>query len=206
MAVVIGISFCCGARVVDPKFHLGPVTAPLIGIALQAALVGLIEEVLFRGFVLQSFLRDMRTWLAVVVTSVAFAALHFLDVKVILPVGFDPLAGFRGLAILKGLVGGPAATMLPELAGLALVGVVLSCAYVWTGSLYLCIGLHAGWVFSLKSARLLFQRNPAVVPWFFGDGLVVTGVLGILSLVTVLGILYWVWGRRGGPRRQGRDA
>jgi membrane protease YdiL (CAAX protease family) len=194
LAIVIAVAFICGARVVNPRFHFSCLLGALPLLALQALVIGLWEETFFRGFILQSFLRDMRALAAILVTSFVFASLHFIDVPVILPTHFDPLAGFRALAIFKGLIARPVA-MLPELFGLALIGIALSCAYVWTRSLYLPIGLHAGWVFVWKFTDVCFKRNRAVARWFFGGGIPVTGVLGILCLLAVVLLLYVLWGR-----------
>ena len=194
LALVIMLAFLCGARTIHPRFHLSRALAALPLLALQAGIIGLWEETFFRGFILQSFLKDMRAVIAILVTSFLFASLHFIDTPVFLPVGFDVLAGFRALAMFKGLVAHPIA-MLPELFGLALIGIVLSCAYVWTKSLYLPIGLHAGWVFAWKLTDLCLKRNHGVARWFFGGGIPVTGILGILCLLAVLLLLYVVWGR-----------
>ena len=194
LTLVIMLAFLCGARTIHPRFHLSRALGALPLLAVQAGIIGLWEETFFRGFILQSFLKDMRAVIAILVTSFLFASLHFIDTPVFLPVGFDVLAGFRALAMLKGLVAHPIA-MLPELFGLALIGIVLSCAYVWTKSLYLPIGLHAGWVFAWKLTDLCLKRNHAVARWFFGGGIPVTGLLGILCLLAVLLLLYVVWGR-----------
>ncbi len=194
VSLIILITFVCGARTLRPNLDAPDVLGKLVGLVPMVAGISLIEELLFRGFILQSFLKDMRPAAAILITSFVFAALHFLDAQVTAPVGFDPLAGFRALAVFKGMVAQPVA-MLPTLFGLTLVGVCLSCAYVWTRSLYLSIGLHAGWVFALKASALVFKRLRDAAPWFFGNSLVVTGVLGIVLLLGVLGLLYVIWGR-----------
>jgi membrane protease YdiL (CAAX protease family) len=201
--IAVGITALWGVRTVKPELRFATLAGPLLVAALQAGLTGLVEEVFFRGFVLQSFLKDMRALVAVLVTSFGFSALHFLDVKVILPVGADPLAGFRALAVFKGMFAQPI-EMLPKLIGLALVGIALSYAYVWTRSLYLPIGLHSGWVFALKASRLFFQRDYLAPEWLFGGGIIVTGVLGIVLLLGVLLILYVVWGRGRAKRTNGQ--
>ncbi len=60
--------------------------------------------------------------------------------------------------------------MLPGFIGLLLVGVVLSFAVERTGKLYLAIGLHCGWVFSLKISSLFGDINRQQLGWLFGAG------------------------------------
>src|SRR3989339_263897 len=76
--------------------------------------------------------------------------------------------------------------IMPTMIGLFLVGVVLSCACLRTNSLYFAIGLHAGWVFLIKTNILLFDHVGTNLRWFYGDSKVVTGVLGWGLLIVTL--------------------
>jgi membrane protease YdiL (CAAX protease family) len=71
---------------------------------------------------------------------------YFLD-------GIEPLAGFSHLLASFRPFLDPV-LLLPGIFGLFLIGLVLSYALIRTGKLYLGIGLHAGWVFSLKTMRV----------------------------------------------------
>lgn len=87
----------------------------------NAALIFLVgaaaEEMLFRGYPLQTLLRSWPGWLAVVPASLLFAAVHLRNPHV---------SGFTFL-------------------NTALAGVWLGAAYVRTRSLWLPLGLHWGW-------------------------------------------------------------
>lgn len=192
LGMALAITVLCGVRTARPNLHLVRLCEDMARVAINAMLVGTIEECLFRGIVLQIFLQDMRAWVAITVTSIAFSALHFLGGSLVLPLGFDPWVGFSAISIMMIPQGAAAA---PEFVGIFLVSAVLSYAYIWGRSLYLPIGLHAGWVFTLQASRLLFTRDRLAAPWFFGGGLMVTGVLGIIMLICVLVFLYLVWGR-----------
>ena len=194
VSLIIAVSAFYEVRTFRAQLRLSHLLGDLAKLAPMVAGLSILEELLFRGFVLQSFLKDMRAPIAIVVTSLIFSSLHFLDVRVVLPVGTDLLAGLRGLAIFTGLFHDPLG-MLPKLLGICFFGILLSCAYVWTRSLYLPIGIHAGGVFTLKASRLLFARERLVLEWFFGDGLVITGLLGVIFLFLVTLLLYFVWGR-----------
>lgn len=164
----------------------------LIKILFLAGIVGCIEEVFFRGFIFQSFLRDMQTISAVCISSLFYSLLHFLKVKLLVTPGIQPLVGFMVMyQSFKGIIIN-FTTILPSVIGLFLVGVVLSYACLKTKSLYFAIGLHAGWVFLIKTNKLIFDRVGMNKIWLFGDSDVVTGVLGWIFLIFTLILIKFV--------------
>ena len=62
--------------------------------------------------------------------------------------------------------------------GLLLIGIVLSYAFLRTGTLYLSIGLHAGWIISIKTVRVFGDYRRESLGWLFGstDPKIVSGV------------------------------
>ena len=171
--------FITGIKIlqVDAK-SLGDLFFQLFKILLIAGLVGCIEEIFFRGFIFQSFLRDMHTVSAVCASSLFYSLLHFFKVKLLVSPGIHPFIGFIVVyQSFKNIIVN-FTTILPSVIGLFLVGVVLSYACLRTKSLYLAIGLHAGWIFLIKSNILLFDHVGTNFRWLFGDSKVVTGVLG----------------------------
>lgn len=187
MLLVMALS---GSRRIDVSFS-GPfdLARQLLVAFLSGAVVGSIEEPFFRGFILQSLFKDMRRSMAIVVMSLFFAIVHFFNASDMPPVqGFHPLLGFKALAYFFQPLLSPS-EVIPGFIGLFLVGIVLAYAYMRTGSLYLSIGLHAGWVFGIKAESIFFERINATAPWFFGDGRVVTGVFGWIMLLLMLAVV-----------------
>jgi membrane protease YdiL (CAAX protease family) len=190
LSLMLCVMALFGSRRLDISFSgPGDLARHLLAAFISGAVVGLIEEPFFRGFILQSLFKDMRRYTAVVVMSLFFAIVHFFNASD-MPVlhGFHPLLGFKALVYFFQPLLSPA-EVLPGFIGLFLVGIVLAYAYVRTGSLYLSIGLHAGWVFGIKAESLFFDRINSVAPWFFGDGRVVTGVFGWIMLLLMLVIV-----------------
>ena len=162
LGVIIAIFTLAGAKRYDPNF-----AADMIGKALLTGLaVGVLEEIIFRGVVLQNLQADMETFFAVVFASAFFAAMHFVA-----PMPSDILAdgaapSFERFHILNGFrllpyqlsSFGHLDRIWPFALGLFLVGVALSAAYVKTGSLYLPIGIHAGFVAVSKLDGALFHN------------------------------------------------
>lgn len=156
---------------------------------LTGVVVALIEEVFFRGFILQSLLKDIRRGYAVFWTSLFFAIVHFFNAADMpQSAGFAPLQGFKALIYFFQPLLTPI-DWIPGFVGLFLVGIVLASACLRTRSLYMAIGLHAGWVFAIKGEGLFLLRMKAFAPWFFGGGDIVTGVFGWIMLLCMLAIL-----------------
>ena len=164
----------------------------LIKILLIAGIVGFIEEIFFRGFILQSLLADMRAVSAVCIGSLFFSLLHFFKAKLLVSPGFQPFIGFLVIyQSFKSLILN-FTTIFPSVVGLFLIGVVLSYAYLRTKSLYLAIGLHAGWVFLIKTNKVFFDHVRINPEWLFGDSKVVTGMLGWSLLIVTLILIRFV--------------
>jgi membrane protease YdiL (CAAX protease family) len=174
----------------------GELIYELVKIFITGIVVAVIEEIFFRGFILQSLLRDLGRGTAVFWTSFFFAIVHFFKAPDMPETsGFNALIGFQSLFYFFQPLLSPT-EVIPGFIGLFLVGTVLAYARLWTGSLYIAIGLHAGWVFVIKAEGLFLDRLNVVAPWFFGDGWVVTGIFGWIMALVILAILYVQVGRR----------
>lgn len=163
--------------------------------ALLAALtVGVLEEIFFRGILLKGMLRDLKPASALAATNLFYSAIHFVQPsKKFTLSGFDPLAGFRHVFYAFQPFLDPL-ELLPGLFGLFLIGLVLSYAFMRTGSLYLAIGLHAGWVFGLKTLRVYGDFRREDLGWLFGttDPKLVSGVATWIAIVAVGVVIHWI--------------
>jgi membrane protease YdiL (CAAX protease family) len=104
-------------------------TAPAIGKTLVFSALLFIfaasgEEMLFRGYPLQTLTRARLAWLGIFLTSVPFAAAHLFNPNVVPGVTF---------------------------ANTALAGIWLAAAYLRTRSLWLPLGIHWAWNWSMAS-------------------------------------------------------
>jgi len=158
-----------------------------------------IEEVLFRGALLGIFLRAFRPKVAILTLSILFAAVHFLqppsDVQVSHPGSWK--SGFEMLGLIGAQLMKPQA-MLYEFTTLLLVGLILGHARYGTASLWLPIGLHAGWIFSFKVFKKLCERTPDLpekYDIYIGETLT-QGLIPLLALLLTWGILYPVIGEQ----------
>lgn len=117
---------------------------------LPAALVtGVIEESIFRVLLLQGLLVYFRLIPAVLCASLIYGWVHFItpDNSYILS-QYSPIDGLLYFAhvVSRSL----SSSLLPAIAGLTLVGVALNFALLRTRSVFLGIGMHAGWIIVVK--------------------------------------------------------
>ncbi len=175
--IAIGIaSYGVGALALTSSLHLG---GNLWKAAATGVIVALIEETYFRGGLQNVLQRRMPAWLAVALISALYSVVHFLkpsgahipDAAVTWRSGFEYLGGVAGCSFQEPGV-------WRSVVSLWLVGVALGWAFVRTRALYLSIGLHAGWVFAMKTMGGLVDK-PVIWP----------------VLLVVLGGIEW-WSRR----------
>jgi membrane protease YdiL (CAAX protease family) len=117
---------------------------------LPAALVtGVLEESIFRVLLLQGLLVYLRIIPAVLCASFIYGWVHFItpDNSYLLT-QYGLLEGFYYFAHLISRSLSPA--LLPAIAGLTLVGIALNFALLRTRSVFLGIGMHAGWIIVMK--------------------------------------------------------
>jgi membrane protease YdiL (CAAX protease family) len=169
--------------------------ANLLKIAATVAFVPVVEEALFRGLLLGISVRSLGRGGGVVLVSAVFAVVHFIRQH-------GEAAGvhwWSGFALLGSVF--PGADDLPEtLAGganLFVIGVILAVAALRTRSLWLPIGLHAGWILGQQTINLIgkYRVKPpdAFLPWVGPNvvsGMVPTGVVPLAALL-VTGLLVW---------------
>jgi len=145
--------------------------AVLLPTLVLGLLISVIEELIFRGFLLNQLQHDYAGWVAAASSSLIFALLHLV---------------WEGTEI------------APQLPGLWLMGIVLVIArWADKGNLGLACGLHAGWVWgmaSLDTAQLIHYTDRGS-EWITGlKKQPLAGGMGLL-LLGVTGTIIWGFGR-----------
>lgn len=165
---------------------------------MTALTVGLVEEVFFRGLIFKGLFEQWRPMGAFIAANSFYAAIHFIKpAQKYYVQEFDPLLGFYHLAHSFERFLDPW-SLLPGFFGLFLLGVVLSYAFVRTGSLYLSMGLHMGWVLGIKSIKVYGNYTRPDLGWFFGssDPKFVSGVATWIGFIIVALIVHWLTRKR----------
>jgi uncharacterized protein len=157
LAAAGSITLLVGSRRWDPRIS-EQTWAVVPGIAVTAIIVALLEETLFRG-TLFGYLRRQHEWkVALVISSAFYAAMHFLK-SVKGPPDITWSSGFEQLGrMLAGFL--DPGRLVPGFLSLTITGMALGIAYQRTGNLCFSLGLHAGWVFWLKTLNVLTVGGP----------------------------------------------
>jgi membrane protease YdiL (CAAX protease family) len=124
--IVVGLGFAVAIGL--------PPAGVLLWILFNTFLVGLSEELMFRGVLLQAFRRTVSIWPAVALTTLAFGAIHILNV----------------------FMTGELRAALIQSAAAALSGLLFIALRLRTGSLWPCIIVHGLWdfaTFTVAAAR-----------------------------------------------------
>jgi membrane protease YdiL (CAAX protease family) len=124
---------------------------------LSGIAVGFIEETMLRGVMFAAIQRESGTKWAIFLTSVIYAAVHFLAKYYIPPEQVTSYSGFTLLAGMTNWFSRPL-EMADAYMCLFAVGMVLAIIRARRGNIAACIGLHAGWVWVMLIAREL--TNP----------------------------------------------
>jgi len=138
----------------------------VIGFLPAAGLVAVLEELVFRGYILQRLLPCSRA-LAVVGSSVAYALVHL-----------RPPVEWPGSGL--------------EIVGLFILGCVLALSYLKTRQLYAAIGLHAVLAYAARVNKLLVEAPDQSLIWLIGTSRLINGVLTWVMLIGV----GWLLARR----------
>jgi CAAX protease family protein len=184
LAVVAGMAIVCGSRIFNRAETAHDVVTILFKAIGAAIIVAVLEEILFRGGVFGG-LRKFFYWpLALVISSMIYALVHFLRRAEFT----GAVTWHSGLMLLPRMLDGflDFHALVPGFFNLTLVGVLLGLAYQRTGNLYFSMGLHGGWVFWLKTYGAFTAAAPGAATWFWGTSKMVDGWVALLVLAGVL--------------------
>jgi membrane protease YdiL (CAAX protease family) len=203
LATVCMVALAVGGRVLDTEHSAARMAGAVLGALATALIVAVMEELLFRGAMMGGLRRAMPWQGALVVSSAVYAIVHFLGK----PARPDVVGWDTGLRVLPGMLRGfgDVQTLVPAFFSLTLAGVVLALAFQWTGDLYASMGIHAGWIFWLKSYGALTSAAPAADVRIWGTQKLVDGWFAFAMLVVVLAMLL-AWARNGRAPTRARTA
>jgi len=178
----------------------------LANIALTASVVALVEEALFRGVLQGLAIRQWGAKAGIALIAILFAAVHFIKPA---KGSAGPVTWTSGFSELGACFGGmpPGEQLAYGFLALAIIGAILGVSTWRTRSLWLAIGLHAGWVFGQQTLNLFarFSVKPpdSAYPWIgppVVSGMVPTGIWPLAAILAAgsLAALYVAYA----PRRE----
>ncbi len=148
--------------------------------------IGFFEEILFRGFIQNALKKSLGVIAAVLIGSLFFSIVHFMR-----PTDPEVMNQWNsGLMLFQNLFGRAGDSFAQEASTLFCMGLVLAMLCHWMKSVYVAIGLHAGWVWVMMFFRL-FTENQKNMVWLYGTSdWVSRGWIGpIMALMVLAAIL-----------------
>ena len=184
---------CCGAVLLaTPIFSMrGAINWPGVARAVgAAAIVPFIEETFFRGLVLGVLLKTGRRYISIFVTSALYSIVHFLKAPAHTPSTVTWMSGFNSIAHAFVQFADPI-LVAAGFTTLFLIGWILADARLRTRSLWMPIGLHAGWIFAAGAFTKIALRQLIVLPWL-GKNLLVGIIPLAVACLTWLVMRGWL--------------
>jgi membrane protease YdiL (CAAX protease family) len=193
LAVVAFLALAGGARTWIEHPHY----VKLAGAVLTAVLVALFEEILFRGTIQGALARGHRAQVALWASSAIYALVHFFQ-RPPAPARVEWWTGFATLGgMLQGFV--QPDLLMPGFFTLLIAGWMLGLGYQRTGTLYFSIGLHAGWIFWLKSYNILTAPVSSANVSLWGTSKLIDGWLALGTLAAAAVLMRGTQGRTRDP-------
>jgi uncharacterized protein len=193
MAPLMAMLFQLEVRVLKPQFATA---SALLQIALAGVasglIVALIEETFFRGVLYSAVERESGARAAIVLPSLLYAALHFLDGRLRIPA--DEVHWSSGFAVLAKIFEryGDPVGLLDSFLALFGVGVLLAVVRWRTRSIAATLGMHAAWVCIIAFVRETSRVNrEAPAHWLVGsyDGVIGWAALAWIGLFLLISLL-----------------
>jgi len=195
LTISVGIAWALASDRLGPTLNeysfisVGTLTAFTGGLTAAA-----IEEMFFRGMMLHSLTATLGRSMAVVTSSAADALVHLLvSDRTFVWTGWSFGTGFSYLFHAVGRQLEPAS--VGPLLGLFLGGVVLALVVSKTRSLYLAIGIHAGWAFVFQvmfHATRLIGDIPSTPHFARRNFLLGTGWVWAVMVFSGLLAVWWI--------------
>ena len=184
LALVATVTLVAGGRALNHHNDPMRLMEKIIGAALSAVVVALLEETLFRGGIFGGLRRVFHWHIALVTSSMIYAIVHFLESAK----HEGEITWLSGLELLPRMLHGFTnwEQIVPGFFNLTVAGVLLALAYQRTGNLYFSIGLHAGWIFWLKSYGAITTDVAGANTWLWGTGKMIDGWLALAALSLTL--------------------
>jgi uncharacterized protein len=187
LAGIAVVALAAGARELNPGVSTVGFIEKIPGALLTAAVVAVLEEILFRGAIFGALRKTCRWPIALAISSAVYALVHFFSK----PQSPAEIHWNSGLALLATMLRGfiDFRQVVPGFFNLTLAGMLLGLAFQRTGNLYFSIGLHAGWIFPLKVYGSLTRATADANVWLWGTGKMFDGWLALVVLAGVWWLL-----------------
>ena len=170
----------------------------LLWFMLSAAVVAVFEETIARGIIFRLWARVWGVIVAALISSALFALVHFIqpDANAFRVSNFWSAVSALSLSALRPDMSDPA--FFIRLLNLACLGLALCAMVRLTGTIWLAVGAHAGWVWCIKANNYFTDAVPLPLRTHLwgARGDLTDSVMGTVMLIAVLLIILWLQKRR----------
>ncbi|HEY4285411.1 MAG TPA: CPBP family intramembrane glutamic endopeptidase [Chthoniobacterales bacterium] len=192
LAALLPLGLCGSILIVAHVYSVRPSIAwGSLGRTIGAAIVvPWVEEAFFRGLILGILLRVGRKYLAIGLTSAFYSVVHFLKAVEGTSPDVTWTSGFQSIANSFTQFSNPM-LLVAGFTTLFLIGWILADARIRTASLWLPIGLHAGWILGNGVFNRIARRQMLLLPWLGKNLLVGLIPLAVVCITWVIIRYFW---------------
>jgi hypothetical protein len=186
-AAFLALTF--GARQPNSDLTLAMLAKLVLKATTSSLVVAFLEELMFRGVAFGGLRKSLVPGLALLLSASLYSVVHFYE----RPAAPETVTWFTGFETLVHMFEGIADShqLVPGFFSLLTAGMILGWAFHSSGTLWFSIGLHAGWVFWLKSYSALTVKGTTTDLSYWGTGRLYDGWLAFAILVTAGLVLRW---------------
>ena len=180
------------SELIIPREHIssGVILSAMLRGITTGIIVGLIEEIFFRGILTRVFSQASNFITAALASSFIYAAVHFI--KGPSHIKYEQIHWYSGLIHLKNafhLYSNPA--VIGSFLTLFTVGIFLAALSLKRGNIALAVGTHAGWVCIIKVTQACTTKNiNSPQKWLIGNYDNTTGYLAFAWLAIICTIAW----------------
>ena len=191
LVILNGVLLLLGARLIEPEMGPAMLLLKTVLYLLQALALALLEESLFRGLLHGRLRATFGPTVAIILGSTIFAVSHFLRP----PKSRPPEAWWDTMPACFAGLGEMFTLRWREVVGLLLVGLILAIVREGRRTIFLAMGIHAGWVWvrftSNKTLEDVDERINEDL-WLLGTKRLYDGLLGWAALLFTLALIWWL--------------
>jgi membrane protease YdiL (CAAX protease family) len=199
MLVVEACLLSLGVHAFDPNLVLSwqTITGAIAKALLIGIVVAFIEETIFRGALLSGLQQQTNTFIAVSISSLAYAAVHFIKYRALEP-GTE-IHWNTGLEMFpKALFRFSDPVIIDSFSTLFVFGVLLALIRIRNNNIAMCIGIHAGVVTAIKLVRHFTHHVPeSKYLYLVNDYNNLLGWLAFFWLSLITAVYFWRGGKPG---------
>ena len=152
LSMATALALLIGDKGVNEGISVSQWTRHFIMTISGGIIIAIAEETIFRGMLFKLLRRDLNIAAAATLSALIYAAVHFVDQKP----AITEVSWFSGIVLLPQFIHDFSSDpyWLAAFTNIFLAGLILAGVTERTGNIYFAIGIHFGWIISVKTDAL----------------------------------------------------